>query len=88
MSEDIRIFVLDRGHVLVGRASLHPDLAFHWRLRDARTIRVWGTTEGIAQLCKGPRKDTKLDARADVTIGFRAVLYILDADAKAWEKHL
>ena len=38
------IFVLDRGFVVVVRAELHPELAFHWKA-FGRTIRGWGTTE-------------------------------------------
>ena len=87
-NEEIRILMLDRGHVLVGRVSLHPDLAFHWRVTSARTIRQWGTTRGLAQLVSGPTKDTVLDDPANETIGFRAVLRILDASADGWEKYL
>jgi hypothetical protein len=84
----VAIIVADRGHVLVGRLSRHPDLAFHWRLEPGRIIRRWGTSEGLAQLARGPLESTVLDAPANVSVPFRAVLYILDAEAEGWLPHL
>lgn len=83
------IFVLDRGFVVVGVAHLDPDLAFHWLLKPGRTVRIWGTTEGVAELCGGPiRGKTILDKAAIRHIPFRAVIDILEADEKKWKHHL
>lgn len=85
---EVKILVLDRGHVLVGRVSRHPDLAFFWRVSPARVIRRWGTERGIAQLAGGPLSGTVLDDAADESVPFRAVIRILDASEEGWGSHL
>jgi hypothetical protein len=87
--EGIRILVLDRGRVKVGRLSLCPDLAFHWLLEDARVIRRWGTTEGLEQIARdGPTADTVLDRPCDCVVPFRAVIEILDTTEELWGSYL
>lgn len=49
--EDIRIVVLQRGWVLVGRYSEKGDRGY---LDGASVIRKWGTEYGIGQLVGGP----------------------------------
>lgn len=82
------LFVLDRGFVVVGRASLYPDLAFTWRLDPGRTVRRWGTTQGLAQLKDGPTGDTMLDAPAARLVPFRSIIEILEVSEEAWAPHL
>jgi hypothetical protein len=56
---DIRIVVLQRGWVLVGRYSKDGD---DCKLLDASVIRQWGTSKGIGELAlNGPLEATKLD---------------------------
>ena len=87
--EGIRIMVLDRGRVKVGRLSYHPDLAFHWLLEDARIIRRWGTSRGLEQIARdGPTSETVLDLACDCIVPFRGVIEILEANAEKWEPHL
>src|SRR5690349_13226036 len=87
--EGIRILVLDRGRVKVGRLSYHPQLAFHWFFEDARVIRRWGTTQGLEQIARdGPTSETVLDLACDCIIPFRGVIEILEANAEKWEAHL
>ena len=86
--ERIRLFVLDRGFVVIGRASISDELVHHWRLSVGRTVRVWGTTEGLAQLRDGPTPATKLDVPTARLIPFRAVIDILDVEQEPWESHL
>ncbi len=85
---DVKILVLDRGFVLVGRVERHPDLAFHWRVAPARCVRRWGTTGGLAQLRSGKRPETQLDDVSAETVPFRAVLRILDVEEGAWDREL
>jgi len=82
------IFVLDRGFVLVGRAEIDPDLAFHWKLSPGRTVRRWGTTQGLTQLQDGPLANTVLDLPAVRHVPFRAVLEIIEVSEEKWKKHL
>ncbi len=83
----IRIVILDRGFVCVGTLEPHPDFAFHW-LFTGRTIRRWGTTEGLAQLANGPLPNTALDAPETSDIPWRAVLKTLHVSEEAWLPHL
>ena len=86
--EGIKILVLDRGFVLLARIMPHPTLAFHWRCEPARTIRVWGTTQGLTELVNGPTDKTVLDPPANESHPFRAVLRIIDVEEKSWKKYL
>jgi hypothetical protein len=89
-AEGVRIVVLDRGRVKVGRLGKHPELAFHWLLRDARVIRRWGSSRGLEQIAaSGPTVGTVLDDPCDTAIPFRAVVEILESTSEeAWEKYL
>lgn len=89
MDGEIKIGVLDRGFVVVGRWKLHTDLAYHWRISPCRIIRVWGTSNGLTELCAGPiRGKTILDPVSHETIPFRFVGRIIDASEEGWRKHL
>ncbi len=90
MADDIetKILVLDRGHVLVGRVQPHPKLAFHWLVSPGRTIRRWGTAEGLPQLANGPLADTVLDAIGTFSVPWRAVLFLIDVKESAWQAFL
>ena len=86
------IFVLDRGFVIVGEAALHEGVALFWRLRRSRTVRRWGTTEGLAELKDGPIPDkTQLDAVCERSLPFRSVIDIIHPTPKgklAWKAAL
>jgi hypothetical protein len=59
LREDIRIVILDRGWVAVGRWS---KAGSECRLDGAYIIRIWGTERGLGQLAMdGPLKSTVLD---------------------------
>lgn len=58
-SGDIKIVILQRGWVMVGRLE---KTGSDCKLHNASVIRNWGTTQGLGELAlKGPLKDTKLD---------------------------
>jgi hypothetical protein len=85
-----KILVLDRGFVVCGYIEPSSELAFHWCFSGC-TIRVWGTTEGLTELCDGPTNITKLDRKASEHIPFRAVLRVIDLTEegeKKWKKVL
>jgi len=46
-------------------------------LENARTIRKWGTTNGLAQLVTGPTKETALDASASIVLAKSAFLFAI-----------
>jgi hypothetical protein len=79
---DVKIVVLDRGFVYVGRVEQGAD----WlTIRNAKNIRVWGTTKGLGELVSGPLKDTKLDAVGIVRAPMRAVISVIDASEASWK---
>jgi hypothetical protein len=86
----IRIFVLDRGFVLVGRCENFTGMGMWVPLHDCRCIRRWGTTQGLAELAtKGPTRETHMDAVAPmVTVPVRAVIQVLEVEQSKWESHL
>ena len=83
----IKIVVLQRGWVLVGKFERDGDQCF---LHNASTIRNWGTTKGLGELAKdGPTKDTKLD-KCHGIVEFEALTKVLsiDVDQDVWAKKL
>lgn len=78
---DVKIVVLDRGFVYVGRVELTPDFAI---IRNAKNIRIWGTTKGLGELVGGPLKDTKLDPVGTVRAPMRAVISLIDVAGDKW----
>lgn len=78
----IKIVVVDRGFVYVGRLQLSTNFIL---LTDARNIRVWGTTNGLGELVSGPTAKTKLDLVGIVQIPRRAVISIIDTDQSEWK---
>lgn len=71
------LFVCDRGFVIAGEAELHESLALFWHLPRSRTVRVWGTTQGLAELKNGPLSGTVLDPVCERSLPFRSVLDII-----------
>lgn len=56
---EVRIVVLQRGWVMVGRLDRDGD---HCKLHDASTVRVWGTSKGLGEIASGgPTTKTVLD---------------------------
>ena len=85
----IRILVLDKGFVIVCRCEDPNGFPFWLPVTNSRTIRRWGTTEGLGQLCTGPTTDTVLDKEIQSeTIPCRAIVRVIDVDQKKWSKHL
>lgn len=59
-----RIIVADRGWVFVGDCEDHDDGSV--TIRNAKNIRRWGTTNGLAELANGPTSKTVVDAGGTV----------------------
>jgi hypothetical protein len=76
-----QIVIVDRGWVYVGQAEESVDKI---TIRNARVIRIWGTTAGLGQLAEGgPTPTTKLDPIGTVVAPMRAVISII-ACKTAW----
>lgn len=58
-SSSVKIVILQRGWVMVGRYSKEGN---DCKLANASVIRNWGTTRGLGEIAaEGPKSDTKLD---------------------------
>jgi hypothetical protein len=55
---DIKIVILQRGWIYVGRFERNGN---DCKLHNAYNIRNWGTTNGLPELVHGPTSSTKLD---------------------------
>lgn len=79
----IQIVVLDRSFVFVGRTTLSDTQIF---IDEARCIRKWGTTNGLAELKDGPLSGTVLDEQCTVRAERRALLFTIDCNQQKWLK--
>lgn len=77
------LVVADRGHVWAAEdVKFDDDFA---RLKNARAVRRWGTSEGLNELAqKGPLTNTRLDAAADVLVSRRALIALIPCEADTW----
>ena len=79
---DIKIVVLDRGFVYVGRVQIDADFV---TISNARNLRQWGTTKGLGELVTGPLSGTKLDAVGTVKAPMRALISLIDVEQSKWK---
>jgi len=81
-----RICVLDRGFVVIARCPDLLTVALYLELKNSRTIRSWGTSDGLGQLTQGPTDQTVLDAEIDrEVVPVRAILRVIDVEQAPWE---
>lgn len=78
---EIKIAVIDRGFVYVGRVAMEGDFLI---LRNAKNIRVWGTTNGLGELVSGPTSSTRLDPVGTVRVPSRALISLIDVEQSKW----
>ena len=82
-SGDMKIVVLDRGFVYVGKVTVDAEWV---HIVSAKNIRIWGTTKGLGELAlKGPTSKTTLDDVGIVKAPLRALISLIDTDAKLWK---
>ena len=83
---EIKIVILQRGWVFVGRFS---KVGSACKLTDASNIRTWGTTKGLGELAEnGVTESTKLDKVNDVSFHELSVVAMIDCNKKVWQKSL
>jgi hypothetical protein len=85
MKQDIRIVVLQRGWVYVGRYS--NDGQGKSKLEGASCIRRWGTSKGLGELIDGPLDSTTLDKAGIVRFDDLTVVNTIDCNGEKWVKH-
>ncbi len=84
MKNPIKICILQRGWVVIGRFS--KDEGGNFTIESpCYVIRKWGTTGGLGQLAaEGPLAETKLDKTPEIT-GFRdSVIFTIAVDDDRW----
>lgn len=84
-SSDIKIVILQRGWVMIGRWSRDGD---NCSLDDAHVIRQWGTKKGLGELVGGPTASTVLDPAGHVAFHVLTVVATIDAEEAAWASRL
>ncbi len=82
---DVKIVILQRGWVYVGRFSRDGDMC---KLTNGRCIRRWGTTKGIGELFNGPKPDTKLDPPLPVEFHILTTVAMLSVCQDGWSAHV
>lgn len=71
-----QIVIAQRGWIFVGNVSEDGDDLV---IRDARNIRIWGTTKGLGELVDGPVATTKHDSYGTVRLHKLAVVARIDS---------
>ena len=83
---DVRIVILQRGWVFVGRFKKVGDQC---SLENARNVRKWGTTKGLGEIAEnGPTKETVLDSCPTVRFHEQTVIASIDCAEEKWLSHL
>jgi hypothetical protein len=85
-SGQIKIVVLERGFIYVGRVSEEgdPNVTIH----GARSIIRWGTSQHIGELVDGPLEKTKLGSPCTVQCRVPQVIHMIEVNQDAWNKHI
>jgi len=80
---DVKIVILQRGWVMVGRFEKNGS---DCKLHNASVIRSWGTTKGLGELANGPTPSTKLDPCGGV-VEFHelTVIATISCNPKYWK---
>lgn len=78
----VKIVVLDRGFVYIGRVEIKDDFIV---ITNAKNIRIWGTSKGLGQLAlDGQTSMTQLDDVGTVRAPMRALISMIDVDQSKW----
>jgi len=83
---DIKIVILQRGWIMVGRFERNGS---DCKLHNASVIRSWGTTKGLGEIALKPTKDTKLDkCNGLVQFDYLTVVAMVDCNESGWKNEL
>ena len=84
---EIKIVVLQRGWVMVGRFE---KIGTDCKLHAASVIRNWGTTKGLGEIAgNGPTSSTKLDpTNGLVEFDSLTIVATIACNQAAWAKHV
>ena len=81
-NNDVRIVILQRGWVAVGKYSENGEQC---RLDNAAVIRRWGTCRGLGEIAtNGPTINTVLDKCPPLRFHTLTVISTMDCEAEKW----
>lgn len=81
---DIKIVVLQRGWVYIGRFERNGN---DCKLHNSYCIRVWGTTTGLQELVNGVTSSTKLDkCEGVVEFDYLTMIHSITVNQSNWAK--
>jgi hypothetical protein len=79
---DIRIVVLQRGWIYIGKFERNGN---DCKLHNSYNIRTWGTTKGLSELVSGPTKYTDLDkCEGLVEFDWLTVIHTISVNETKW----
>ncbi len=85
-NSNIKIVILQRGWVMIGRYSENGDMC---SLDNAYVIRSWGTTKGVGELAlNGKQSGTKLDKAGHVEFHRLTTVATINCKEDLWESEL
>lgn len=85
-NSNIKIVVLQRGWVMVGRFTQVDDAC---SLDDAMVIRTWGTSKGLGELAlEGKKTSTKLDPIGHVNFHVLTTVAVVNCNEDVWKSDL
>src|SRR5574343_1715385 len=80
---DIKIVVLQRGWVYIGRFERNGN---NCKLHNAYNIRTWGTTKGLPELVNGATNKTILDkCEGVVEFDYLTVIHTITVNPDKWK---
>ena len=82
----IKIVVLERGFVYVGRVDQESDPII--TIHGARSLIRWGTTNHLGELVYGPKVNTKLGDPCTVQCRINQVIHMIEVSQNDWFKHI
>lgn len=75
---DVKILVLNRGWVVVGRPTTEGD---YTTIHDCSVVRIWGATKGLGEIAEGgPTSKTILDKCPDVKVHVSQIVLTMNCD--------
>jgi hypothetical protein len=80
---DIKIVVLQRGWIYIGRFERNGN---NCKLHNAYNIRIWGTTKGLPELVNGATNKTILDkCEGVVEFDYLTVIHTITVNPDKWK---
>lgn len=81
IDSEIRIVVLQRGFVIVGKYNQDGDKV---TLENSSVIEYWGTTEGLGQLVNGPTSKTRLKYVGHIETHILGIVFSFTVNQSKW----